>query len=60
MVDSGYNSDTETLTITLQCTLHTPLETVTSPIQIPEGVNAEDFEKAMAERLEELCKENAE
>lgn len=57
---SDYDKDKETLTINLQCTLHTPLETVTAPIPIPEGANAEEFEKAIVESFEEFCKENAE
>ena len=60
VVDSGYNSDTETLTVRLQCMLHKPLETVTYTIPVPEGANAEKFEKSIAEILEELCKENVE
>jgi hypothetical protein len=60
VVDSGYNSDTETLTIRLQCMLQKPLETVAFTIPVPEGVNAEEFEKSIAEGIEELCKENVE
>ena len=57
---SDYDKDKEALNIQINATFSKPLEYVTVPIPVPEGVNAEEFEKSIAESLEELCKENAE
>ena len=57
---SDYDKDKEALNIQINATFSKPLEYVTVPIPVPEGVNVEEFEKSLAESLEDLYEEETE
>lgn len=57
---SDYDKGKETLNIQINATFSKPLEYVTVPMPVPEGVDVEEFEKSLAENLEDLYKEETE
>ena len=60
LFSSDYDKDKETLNIQINATFSKPLEYVTVPIPVPEGVDVEEFEKSLAENLEDLYEKETE